>query len=250
MTVTNRHGSITINDLELSGTLLVFIMLGSQGVDLQYKHLSTFCVNISSVVWAYKLRNSKSAVAGFLLRFLSIQIHQAEFSSMIPHHIAGEDNIMADIISRSFKTGKYFNASNDLVSYFTINFPLIKNKSWHECKVPISPLSCGIACLCGKLLTMASLIRKTQTGKNIGSTGKNMRPQQKLTLSSTNPYLPSNVTSSQENLLLGSGQGGTEEEIISRCQESRMPLRPSQRPLSWLENPVSSTGLKNNTNST
>ena len=106
------------------------------------------------------------------------------------------------------------------------------------------PLSCVIACTRGKLLTMLSLIRQKQTGKNIGSTGNNMRPQQKSTLSSTHLYLPSNVTSSKEHFLVGSGQGGTEEEIISRYQESWMPSRPSQIPLSWMENQVSSTGLK------
>ena len=52
-------------------------------------------------------------------------MHQAKFSSMIPHHIAGEDNIMADIISCAFKMGKFFAASNDLVSYFNTRFPLM-----------------------------------------------------------------------------------------------------------------------------
>ena len=150
---------------------------------------------MSTVVWAYKLQNSKFSVAGFLLQFLGILMYQAECSSMIPHQISGEDNIMADIISRAFKTWKYFNASNDLVSYFYFNFPLLQNESWHECQVPSTPLSCVIFCLSGKLLSMASLLRQTQIGKNIGSTGKTMRPQQKSTLSSTNPYLPSNVTS-------------------------------------------------------
>ena len=48
---------------------------------------------------------------------------------MIPHHIAGEDNIMAGIISLAFKMGKFFAASNDIVSYFNTCFPLMQNKS-------------------------------------------------------------------------------------------------------------------------
>ena len=78
VTVTNPHGYITINDIELSGTLLGFIVLESQGVDLQYKHLAIFCDNMLTVVWAYNLRKSKSAVAGFLLQFHGIRMYQAE----------------------------------------------------------------------------------------------------------------------------------------------------------------------------
>ena len=70
-------------------------------------HIATFCDNITTVIWAYKLRMSKSKIAGYLLRFLGLMIRQAQTSSVIPHHIAGVDNIMADIISRTFKTDKF-----------------------------------------------------------------------------------------------------------------------------------------------
>ena len=83
---------------------------------------------MTSVVWAYKLINSKSAIAGYFLRFLGLQMHQAKCSSIIPHDIAFEDNIMDDIIYRAFKMGKFFAASNDLVSYFNTRFPLMQNK--------------------------------------------------------------------------------------------------------------------------
>ena len=56
-------------------------------------------------------------------------MHQAKCSSMMPHHIAGEDDIMADIFSRAIKMGKFFAASNDLISYFNASFPLIQNES-------------------------------------------------------------------------------------------------------------------------
>jgi hypothetical protein len=40
-------------------------------------------------------------------------------------HIAGENNIMADVISWAFKDGKYFHANDDLVTlYLNTNFPL------------------------------------------------------------------------------------------------------------------------------
>ena len=52
-------------------------------------------------------------------------MHQAKFSSMIPHHISVEDNIMSDIISCAFKMVKLFAESIDLVSYFNTRFPLM-----------------------------------------------------------------------------------------------------------------------------
>ena len=153
--------SIAINDLELAGELLGFLVLEAQRVQIKYCHLATLCDNMTTVVWSYKLQDSKSAITGYLLRFLGLRMQQAKCSSMIPHHIAGEDNIMADIISRAFKMGKLFSASNDLVSYFNTRFPLMQNESWHKCQVLRDLISCVIACLRGNLLTMASLTRQT-----------------------------------------------------------------------------------------
>ena len=129
VTVENPNGSVTVNDLELAGALLGFLVLENYGVPLQYCHLATFCDNMTTVMWAYKLRNSKSRIAGYLLRFLGLRMHQAKCSSMVPHHIAGEDNIMAEIISPAFKHGKFFELSHDLVSYFNKCFPLVQNES-------------------------------------------------------------------------------------------------------------------------
>ena len=249
VTTENPTGSITINDLELAGALLGFLVLESTNVTIKYCHLASFCDNMTTVVWAYKLRNSKSKIAGYLLRYLGLRMHQAKCSSMVPHHIAGEDNIMADVISRAFKNGKYFQISNNLVSYFNSHFPLAQNESWHECHVPNKLLSSVIACLQGKLLPMESLRRQTQPGKSTGDAGNSM-PIQSVSTHSSNPFLPSNVILSQEHLLLGSGQESSEKELRLRWQESRMPSRPSQRPLSWLANQVRSTERKTNINCT
>ena len=136
-------------------------------------------------------------------------MHQAECSSMFPHHIAGEDNIMADIISQAFHNGIFFEPSNDLVSYFNTRFPLVKNESWYECHVLKDLLSSVIACLRGALLPMASLLRQTQPVKNTGNIGSDTQPRPKLTRSLAPPSLPLNVTLSQEHLLLRSGLGTT-----------------------------------------
>ena len=198
------------------------------------------------VIWKYKLRNSKSCITGYLLRFLGHRIHQARCSSMVPHHIAGVDNIMTDVISCAFKEDKYFKISHDLVSYFNTNFPLAQNESWHKCHVPTGLLSSVIACLRGKLLPMSSLLRQTQQERSTGPNGNDTPPRQASTCSSP-ASLPANVTLSQEHLLLGSGQGILETEIQSRLWESQIPLRPYPRPLSWLDNQAPSTAQKKST---
>ena len=86
--------------------------------------------------------------------------------------------------------GKLFAASNDLVSYFDTRFPLMKNESWHEWKVPSNLLSWVTACMRGKLLPMASLLRQTKTSINNGSIGNDMLPQHKSTPSLIPPYPP------------------------------------------------------------
>ena len=138
-------------------------------------------------------------------------MYQAKSSSMILHHIADKDNIMADIISHAFKMGNLFAVSNDLVSYFNTRFYLMQNESWQECQVPSDLISCVTDYLRGKLPTMASLLRQTKTGRNNGFIGKNMIPQLKPTPSLIPTYPPLNVTLSQEHLLIGSGRGSTEE---------------------------------------
>ena len=81
---------------------------------------------------------------------------------MIPNHLAGVLNIMADIILRDFKIGKFFVASqHGLVPYFNEHFPLTEKESWTECHVPKDQVSCVIAYLRGKLQPMVSLLRQT-----------------------------------------------------------------------------------------
>ena len=246
----NPTGSITINDLELAGILLGLMALEHRGISIKHQHVASFCDNSSAVSWSYKLRNSKSVIAGHLLRFIGLRLHRAKASSLIPIHIAGEDNTMADVISRAFKTGKYFHVASDLPTYFNTHFPLEQQQSWQECRLPTSLTSSVMRCLRGEQLPMASLLKPTPNTKNTGATGSATPIPPASTLSSTLPqYLPSSAISSQAHLLRGSGLAGTEEETKSRWAGSRMPLRLSPRPSNWLDNPVSSTAPKANTSS-
>ena len=114
-TAENQNRKTTIN----ANARLGFLALEEKGLPLTYTHLDTFCNNITTVAWAYKLLMSKSQIVGYLFRFLGLHIHQAQASSMILNNLAGVLNIMADIILRDFKRGQLFVASqHGIVPYF------------------------------------------------------------------------------------------------------------------------------------
>ena len=246
-TAENKKGSLTMNDLELAGALLNWLVLECQThIDLKHKHVGMFCDNTSAVSWAYKLRTSKSVAAGRMLRMLGMRIHARAASSITPLNIAGDDNTMADIVSRAFKNGQYFNASKNLTNYFNVHFPLPQEKSWKEFQIPKELVSRVISCLRGELLPMASLLRLPKIAANTGTTGRNMRPSAESTHSSQK-FLKSKEISYSQPSLQGSGQALTAEELRSKFRESRMRSHPSPRPSNWLENQVPYTVRKTST---
>ena len=250
ITADNPGGCLTVNDLELAGTLLGLLALEAYGMDLTHTHLVIFGDNSSAVAWAYRLRNSKSIIAGYLLRVLGIRMHKLKTSSLVPHHLAGTENVMADVTSRSFKHGKFFDDSrNGLVAYFNSHFPLQQDASWTECTIPRDMVLSVIACLRGELQPLGSLRKLTQPVKNIGDTGETTLTRQDSIHTSTETFLPSNATLSQAHLLLGSGQGDTALVIRSRLEASQTLSQPSPRPSSWLDNPARSIAQNKSTNS-
>jgi hypothetical protein len=242
----NPTGTLTINDLELAGTILNFLALECQNVNLQYHHLGLFCDNTSAVSWAYRLRTSASSIAAKLLRLLSLRIHLNEASSLIPIHIAGVNNTMADVISRAFKDGTYFKAQHDLTSYFNLNFPLPQTLSWQEFTIPSRLALQVISCLRGTQSPMELLTRPPVIGSNTGIVGVNIPASAASTPSSAMSRLSKPTLSSWPSLQ-GSGQVFTEEDIKSVFRRSRLHSRPSPRPSNWLENRVQSTVKKEST---
>ena len=232
---TNPNGDLTINDLELAGLVLNWLALECQkGIPLAYHHIGTFCDNTSAVSWAHKLRTSKSIVAGRLLRMLGLRIHARQASSLIPLHIAGENNTMADIVSRAFKDGKFFSAKSNLVTYFNTHFPLSQDVSWKEFNLPKEVVLPVISCLRGELSPMASLLRLPKIEQSIGTTGSDILRSSDAIPSCLNQFLPSKETASSSHLLQGLGQAYTVEELKSKFRPSRMRCRPSARPSSCL----------------
>ena len=249
VTDSNPDGQVSMNDLELAGMVLNLFALECNTTSLYHKHIATFCDNTSAVAWSQRLRTSKSKVAARLLRIISIRLHKRQASSLLPMNIAGEENKMADIVSRSFKGGEYFSASSNIVDYFNFNFPLKKNTSWREFQIPQELISLVISSLRGEQLPMEWFLRPPKIDKNIGCTGAHTAPSSKSIHSSTTS-LPLPVTSSSVHSLQGSGEVLSAEAIKLKFKESRMRSRPSARPSCWLDNRVRYTVMKRYTTST
>lgn len=242
----NPDGDITINDLELAGIVLGWLVIEKSQNSLAQTHIGSFCDNTSAVSWAYKGHTAKSIPAARLLRFLCLRQRTRQVSSLTPLHISGINNLMADISSRAFKTGKFFDAHNDLLSYFTTHFPLPQNQSWKVWTLPEKLSSRVISCLCGEQAPLESLVRlpglKTSTG-NIGPATQ--QPLDSHPSSTTQTNLPR--PSSQWASLQGSGQELTASELKSKFSQSPKHLHLCPRPSNWLENPVRSTKIRKNT---
>ena len=234
----NKEGKLTINDLELAGLVLGWLVMEQVFDSLRFKHVGMFCDNTSAVAWCYKGNASKSMVSSRLLRLLYARQRQRQASTLLPINIAGKDNTMADTASRAFKNGDYFHISTNLLTYFNNTFPL-QTGSWQEYSLHPGYASRVISCLRGEQLQMESLLKLPKLNKNIGNRGAPTALNVESNHSS-NRYQKSNMQSSLQASPPESGPALTATEIKSVFKQSRMRLRPSQRPSTWLANKVPS----------
>ena len=244
----NPKGKYTINDLELAGVVLEWLVLEALVPNLIFKSAGMNCDNSPGTAWATKFRSATSAAAAKLLRFLSFRMHMRKSAPPMTIGIAGKDNDMADVASRSFKDGGAFIDKLPLLTYFQTHFPLPQGKSWTEFQIPSSLSSRVISCVRGEALPMASLLRLKKAAINTGSIGAPMPSSVELRRISKE-RLSKKWTSSSQVLLQGSGQVTTDEVIKSRFRPSLMRSRPSARPLSWVQNQHHSTGRTTSTTS-
>ncbi len=244
----NPTGTLTINDLEMAGVLLHWLVLERivPHCNLHHTHIGIFCDNRSTVSWSYKLRSKASVVAQHLLRALSLRQHHHRSSPLMCAPIAGNDNRMADVASRSFIMKEFHN--KPFLQIFQSLFPLPQNTSWKEFLMT-SALSAQVtSCLRGTPLKMASWTRPPKRARSTGTTGSGTAKRFKSHPSSK-IAAPSNEISSSQRSLLESGQAITAEDTLSRLHLFRTRWQPSPRQSNWLDNPARSTKQKAHTKS-
>ena len=243
----NPNGSVTMNDLELAGVVLGWLVLEKLVPNLRFKHVGMNCDNSSAVSWSNKYRTAKSIPAARLLRLLSLRMHRRQVSPLLVISIAGDDNDMADKSSRSFGSkGNAFKLNESLTEFFNSNYPLPQNNSWKEFVIPSELYSRVMSCVRGERSKMGQLLRLKRVDKSIGDIGANT-----YDIGTAAPFWTMrpnlNPTSSSRPMLQGSGQDSTAREVRLKFKPLVKRSRPSPRPSSWLDNPLPSTAKTKNT---
>ena len=97
-------------------------------MNLRHQRIGAFCDNTPTVSWAAKLASKRFKVARGLLRALALRQRVQRSSPLITLSIAGVDNVMADVSSRSFCGGGGWARANlsddDFLLRFNSQFPL------------------------------------------------------------------------------------------------------------------------------
>ena len=234
---------ITINDLELAGVLLGWLVLEHLLPSLHHAKIGIKCDNSATVAWARKF-SARSLRAGHLLRALALRQQICKSSPLLVVHTPGAQNDMADIASRFSSTPKLNKSSPNLLTYFNTHFK--QENSWEIFHLPSKLTSLVMSSLLDTQLTLESWRRLPGLVKSTGATGAVIQQASKSTR-----YLPEQTPSSEtwslQHSLQGSGVVTTAADIKSEFKESLMRYRPSARPSSWLATKAPCTGLQTHT---
>jgi hypothetical protein len=178
-------GDLTINDLEMAGLLLQYLLL-EQCVPLALLQTAVWCDNTSAVAWTVKMSSSKSRIGQQLTRALACRMIMNKSSHLAALSIAGIDNPLADLASRSFRRtgvhGNYDLADLAFLTKFNSDFPLPQDASWLMLR-----LHDAVSCLVFSVLRnetppMGSWLRLKKSACDIGLTGPTSPPKLEWTL--------------------------------------------------------------------
>ncbi|MEM7495148.1 MAG: hypothetical protein AAF471_03235 [Myxococcota bacterium] len=239
----NKGGFVTNSDLEMAGVFMAFLVLECM-VDLRHRHVAIWCDNTPTVAWTKRLTANRSMIAARLLRALAYRMFETGASPFHTLSIAGVDNAIADIPSRSFRQrtagGKVFDwSSTKLISHFDAVFPLPQTRSWLEFQMNENLRSRVYSELRPHASNRVSWRRITRTGSVIGAYG----PSSSWTTSACHPGSmprlfpkPCNCSAFLQN---GFGQDPIPRNVtrsVQRQLQSRFV--PSARPINWLASPT------------
>ncbi len=167
VTVDNPRGTLTNSELEMAAVLLHYMVL-QQEVDLRYVRTGVWSDNTTTVAWTTRMADhSQAPTAGRLLRGLAAFQRAVQAGPLTIGSIAGKDNDMADVASRSFD----ITCDVAFLTHFTDRFPLPQQQSWRL--VPLTParISLVTSTLDGKRLPLQQWMTAAKLGT--GTIGSN-----------------------------------------------------------------------------
>ena len=128
----NPEGKLTNSDLEMAGLLMLWLVMEDVCRIESGDHVALFSNNQPTVSWVQRLASKSLVVAGQRVRALALRLKMTGALPLTPLHIAGVENAITDIPSRSFGSVNKWHCKNDkdLLNLFNYQFPLPEQASW------------------------------------------------------------------------------------------------------------------------
>ena len=234
----NPDGTITNSDLEMAGLLLCWLVLEHVAPDLYHKHIALFCDNSPTVAWVMRMATRASRVAGQLLMALALRMKVRETSPLTTLHIAGDQNSIADIPSRSFGgTPKWHcRTDDDFLKLYNSHFPLPKQQSWTVFQIPSALSTRVISILLMKGSGMAEWRRLPTPKRNIHESGSRTANLWESTLT----WRKKQQVSKHEHESSQDSQPERDEELLAEAAklelaQSLQRSRPLARRFPWTQ---------------
>ena len=171
-----HEGIITNSDLKMAGLLLLWLVMESVCGSLREKRVALFSNNSPTVGWVHRLATRGTMVSAHLIRALALQLKLNGNCPITPLHIAGEENSMTDIPSRSFGSEpKWHCKSNtNLLILFNNLFPIPSKNSWTVFQISYAVGMQVTSVLQMKDFTLEEWRRLPKVGKHVGAAGMPM----------------------------------------------------------------------------
>ncbi|KAI2506221.1 hypothetical protein MHU86_8256 [Fragilaria crotonensis] len=172
----NPTGKLTNSDLEMAAVVLHLSVLENVVPSLRHLHIFVHSDNTPSVAWVTKMatKTAQSDAAHRLVRGLALRQRMLESAPVSISHVAGTDNVLADIASRPIPT---IDDDSAFLTHFDSAFPL-QNRYWRRASPLPVQLSNVILTLRGQRLTMQRWTLKS--GPPTGGGGDNTAPSVEL----------------------------------------------------------------------
>ena len=234
----NPTGTITNSDLEMAGLLMLWLVM-EEVCEVKDSHVALFSDNSPTVHWVQRLAAKHSVIAMQLVRALALRLQLAHASPLTPMHIAGVNNSLTDIPSRSFGSEVAWHCKTDdqLLTLFNRMFPLPNQACWTVFRISSKLAMRVISILRMKAFTADEWRRLPKKGRLIGSGGSPMSSLWEWTHTFAKPPTP-NVFVPCLDLQPVSGPESTAEKSRCELEQSIALSRPLARRSLWPEESI------------